>query len=150
VSVQVARGDDSVSVEVTNHGAAIPLEEQDRIFERFYRSPSVVRQIPGSGLGLSIAHRIARAHHGDLTLASTPCYSTFRMTLPICHTPKLSIAPAAFWWSITNHKYRALCARRPPAPVTKRTTPNPAQKLFRKPANIARSSCCWISTCQRW
>jgi len=85
VTVQVLRADDGVTLEVTNHGAAIPLEEQSRIFERFYRSPSVERQIPGSGLGLSIAHRIARAHHGDLTLTSTPGETTFRMTLPIDH-----------------------------------------------------------------
>jgi two-component system sensor histidine kinase KdpD len=85
VTVQVLQADDGVTLEVTNHGAAIPLEEQSRIFERFYRSPSVERQIPGSGLGLSIAHRIARAHHGDLTLTSRPGETTFRMTLPIHH-----------------------------------------------------------------
>jgi signal transduction histidine kinase len=90
VTVQVVRGDDSVTLEVTNHGAAIPLEEQSRVFERFYRSPSVERQIPGSGLGLSIAHRIARAHHGDLTLTSSPGETTFRMTLPIEHKGKVS------------------------------------------------------------
>jgi two-component system sensor histidine kinase KdpD len=85
VTVQVLRAGEGVTLEVTNHGAAIPLEEQSRIFERFYRSPSVERQIPGSGLGLSIAHRIARAHHGDLTLTSGPGETTFRMTLPIDH-----------------------------------------------------------------
>ncbi len=85
VTIQVVPGDDSVTLEVTNHGAEIPPEEQNRVFERFYRSPSVERQIPGSGLGLSIAHRIARAHHGDLTLTSTPGETTFRMTLPIDH-----------------------------------------------------------------
>jgi two-component system sensor histidine kinase KdpD len=88
VTIQVVPGDDSVTLEVTNHGAAIPLEEQNRVFERFYRSPSVERQIPGSGLGLSIAHRIARAHHGDLTLTSSPCETTFRMLLPIDHKGK--------------------------------------------------------------
>ena len=82
ITVRVFEADDGVSLEVTNHGAEIPVEEQRRIFERFYRSPSVERQIPGSGLGLSIAHRIARAHHGDLTLTSRPGETTFRMTLP--------------------------------------------------------------------
>jgi len=85
VTIHVVPGDDSVTLEVTNHGAEIPPEEQNRVFERFYRSPSVERQIPGSGLGLSIAHRIARAHHGDLTLTSRPGETTFRMTLPIDH-----------------------------------------------------------------
>src|SRR5260370_22091554 len=90
ITIQVVPGDDSVTLEVTHHGAAIPLEEQNRVFERFYRSPSVERQIPGSGLGLSIAYRIARAHHGDLTLTSRPGETTFRMTLPIDHKGKLS------------------------------------------------------------
>jgi signal transduction histidine kinase len=40
-------------------------------------------QIPGSGLGLSIAHSIARAHGGDLTVASRPGETTFRLTLPL-------------------------------------------------------------------
>jgi two-component system sensor histidine kinase KdpD len=90
IIVQVLRGDGNAILEVTNHGAAIPVEEQSRIFERFYRSPSVERQIPGSGLGLSIAHAIARAHHGDLTLSSGPGETTFRMTLPIDHEGKRS------------------------------------------------------------
>lgn len=90
IKVQVLKADDGVSLEITNHGPAIPVEEQSRIFERFYRSPSVERQIPGSGLGLSIAHRIARAHHGDLTLTSRPGETTFRMTLPIDHKGKRS------------------------------------------------------------
>ena len=39
-------------------------------------------QIPGSGLGLSIAQNIVRAHHGDLIVASRPGETTFRLTLP--------------------------------------------------------------------
>ena len=41
------------------------------------------RQIPGSGLGLSIALNIVRAHHGDLTVTSRPGETTFRLTLPV-------------------------------------------------------------------
>ena len=59
---------DVIHVEVTDHGEGIPEKEQRHIFERFFRSPSVLHQIPGSGLGLSIAHGILRAHHGDLTV----------------------------------------------------------------------------------
>ena len=39
--------------------------------------------MPGSGLGLSIAHGIARAHSGDLTVTSRPGETTFRLTLPV-------------------------------------------------------------------
>jgi len=75
--------DGVLSVEVTDHGKGIPADEQSRIFDRFYRSPSVKRQIPGSGLGLSIAHGIVRAHNGELTVSSRPGQTTFRITLPV-------------------------------------------------------------------
>ena len=70
------------AVEVTNEGKGIPEAEQARIFERFYRSPSVKDRIPGSGLGLSIAHAIALAHGGDLTVRSRPGETVFRLSLP--------------------------------------------------------------------
>ncbi|MGC2768393.1 MAG: sensor histidine kinase, partial [Candidatus Acidiferrum sp.] len=75
--------DGVLSVEVTDYGKGIPAGEQLRIFERFYRSPSVKDQIPGSGLGLSIAHGIVRAHKGELTVSSRPGQTTFRITLPV-------------------------------------------------------------------
>ncbi|MGC1646752.1 MAG: ATP-binding protein, partial [Candidatus Sulfotelmatobacter sp.] len=75
--------DGVLTVEVTDYGNGIPTEEQLRIFDRFYRSPSVRRQIPGSGLGLSIAHGIVRAHNGELTVSSRPGLTTFRITLPV-------------------------------------------------------------------
>ncbi len=82
VTIEVRHGSDAVSVAVTNHGEGISVQEQKRVFDRLYRSPSVERQIPGSGLGLSIAQNIARAHHGDLKVASRPGETTFRLTLP--------------------------------------------------------------------
>jgi two-component system, OmpR family, sensor histidine kinase KdpD len=75
--------DGLLSVEVTDYGKGIPAEEQLRIFDRFYRSPSVKGQIPGSGLGLSIAHGIVRAHNGELTVSSRAGLTTFRITLPV-------------------------------------------------------------------
>ena len=75
--------DGVLSVEVTDHGKGIPADEQLRIFDRFYRSPSIKLQIPGSGLGLSIAHGIVRAHNGELTVSSRPGQTTFRITLPV-------------------------------------------------------------------
>ena len=81
VTVRVHNGS-GVTVAVTDYGKGIPVQEQSRIFERLYRSPSVQNQIPGSGLGLSIAQNIVRAHHGDLTVTSRPGETTFRLTLP--------------------------------------------------------------------
>jgi two-component system, OmpR family, sensor histidine kinase KdpD len=83
IEIQVCQSIDMVAVEITDHGSGIAEQEQNRIFERFFRSPSILHQVPGSGLGLSIAHSILRAHHGDLTVASEPGRTTLRLTLPI-------------------------------------------------------------------
>jgi two-component system sensor histidine kinase KdpD len=83
VTIQVHDGSGTITVAVTDHGKGIPAQEQKRIFERLYRSPSVHHQIPGSGLGLSIAQDIVRAHRGDLSVTSRPGETTFQLTLPV-------------------------------------------------------------------
>jgi two-component system sensor histidine kinase KdpD len=82
LSIRVYDTDGAVTVEITNRGQAISPEEQGRIFDRFYRSPAVQKKIPGSGLGLTIAQSIVRAHQGDLTVISRAGETTFRITLP--------------------------------------------------------------------
>jgi two-component system sensor histidine kinase KdpD len=76
-------GSDAINFEITDRGPGIPQPEQTRLFERFYRSPSVKNQVPGFGLGLAIAHSIVQAHQGELTVNSHPGETTFRMTLPV-------------------------------------------------------------------
>ena len=83
VAVRIGSGDGAVSIEVTNGGNGIPPQEQNRIFDRFYRSPSVKQKIPGSGLGLCIAQSIAQAHGGTLTVRSRPGETTFRLAVPL-------------------------------------------------------------------
>ena len=83
VSIRIRRDADSIVIEIVNHGKGIPPAEQKRIFERFYRSPSVKQQIPGSGLGLSIANSVVLAHHGELSLTSEPGQTTFRISFPL-------------------------------------------------------------------
>ena len=85
VRIRIREADQVVKVEVTDQGKGIPEAEQKRIFERFYRGPSAKRQVPGSGLGLTIAHSIARAHGGELSVASRPGETTFCLTLPVAH-----------------------------------------------------------------
>jgi two-component system, OmpR family, sensor histidine kinase KdpD len=75
--------DGVLTLEIIDFGVGIPLEEQRLIFERFYRSPAVKDQIPGSGLGLSIAHSIVQAHNGELTVSSHPGQTTFQIRLPV-------------------------------------------------------------------
>jgi signal transduction histidine kinase len=83
IVIQVQNGVGTVTVALTDHGGGISAKEQERIFDRLYRSPSVEHQVPGSGLGLSIARNIARAHQGDLTVSSRPGETTFQLTLPL-------------------------------------------------------------------
>jgi two-component system sensor histidine kinase KdpD len=82
ILVQVQNGGGWITVSVTDQGGGIPGPELGRVFERWYRSPSVERRIPGSGLGLSIARSIIRAHHGDVSVTSRPGETTFCLTLP--------------------------------------------------------------------
>jgi two-component system sensor histidine kinase KdpD len=90
VTLRVQRAGGTVRLEVSDQGMGIPEAEQSRIFHRFYRSPSAQTQIPGSGLGLSIAYRIVQAHEGDLTVTSRPGETIFRMTLPLGRKGELS------------------------------------------------------------
>ncbi|CAN5777500.1 hypothetical protein BH23CYA1_BH23CYA1_18140 [soil metagenome] len=75
----------SVQVTVANASRDIPVEERDRLFDRFYRGDlSRNRKREGFGLGLSLAREIARAHKGELRLNSTPKGQTaFTLSLPI-------------------------------------------------------------------
>ncbi|MEI9815132.1 MAG: ATP-binding protein [Acidobacteriota bacterium] len=82
ITFRVKSQDDGILVEIMDHGQGIPAQEQPRIFQRFYRSPSIQAQIPGSGLGLSIAHRIAQSHGGNLTVTSQPGETVFQLFLP--------------------------------------------------------------------
>jgi signal transduction histidine kinase len=74
-----------VKLEVIDHGIGIPLTEQQKIFEKFYRvGDPLVHNTKGSGLGLSLVQHIARAHGGDIAVDSTPgAGSKFTITLPV-------------------------------------------------------------------
>ena len=72
-------------VEVEDTGIGIPKGEQDRLFQRFFRSSTATDQaIPGTGLGLVISKAIAEAHGGTITVRSEPGEGTcFRVELPL-------------------------------------------------------------------
>ena len=73
-------------VAVTDGGPGIPVEDQARVFERFFRAdPSRSRDAGGAGLGLAIVAAIAAAHGGRAGVQSGPggVGSTFRVELPL-------------------------------------------------------------------
>jgi heavy metal sensor kinase len=71
-----------IIVTVKDTGVGISAADLHRIFQRFYRCDHS-RSQPGTGLGLSLARAIARAHGGDITVTSTVNQgSTFIITLP--------------------------------------------------------------------
>jgi len=73
-----------VLIRVANTGSQIPPGDHDRIFKRFYRAdPARSGRVEGTGLGLSLAREIIRAHGGDLCLeASEDQLTRFTIKLP--------------------------------------------------------------------
>ena len=70
VTVTTREGHGRGEVVVSDTGVGLAQEELDRVFERFHRVPGQPRRSAGSGIGLTIARTIARAHSGDVTAAS--------------------------------------------------------------------------------
>ena len=72
------------TVSVTDQGPGITPDQQDRIFERFYRLDDArSRQTGGTGLGLSIVKHVISQHGGEVSVWSQPGQgSTFTVRLP--------------------------------------------------------------------
>ncbi len=85
VGVGLRTIDGIAEISVADNGVGIPLDEQPRIFERFYRvDASRSRQTGGTGLGLSIVKHVAMNHRGEVRLFSQPGLgSTFTLRLPV-------------------------------------------------------------------
>ena len=84
VDLQVIDGTDEVRIVVADTGAGISEADQPHLFRRFYRSPSAIEaEVPGTGLGLSLAKSIVEAHGGVISVSSVLGEgSTFVVALP--------------------------------------------------------------------
>jgi len=84
VRVETRDEDSCIHLSVSDTGIGIKPEDQQRIFDRFYRSVEAQRMDPaGTGLGLVIVKRIVDLHQGELTLKSEVGKgTTFEILLP--------------------------------------------------------------------
>jgi signal transduction histidine kinase len=89
IGVNLYRDNGSVKLEVLDHGIGIPAQEQQRIFEKFYRvGDPLVHNTKGSGLGLSIVQRLVTENHGAIYLHSKVGQgTTFTIFLPTALRP---------------------------------------------------------------
>ncbi|MFN0156600.1 MAG: sensor histidine kinase [Bacteroidota bacterium] len=85
VTLAVERRNGSAILKVRDTGIGIPKEDQERVFDRFYRVDKArSREMGGTGLGLSIAKWIVDLHRGSITVESVvDIGSTFTVELPI-------------------------------------------------------------------
>lgn len=85
IEIDLITKDNEIQLSVKDYGTGISPKDQEKIFERFYRSRESERSgIRGSGIGLTIVKKIVEDHGGHLTIKSRPGEgSTFCVHLPI-------------------------------------------------------------------
>ncbi|AIQ47407.1 histidine kinase [Paenibacillus sp. FSL R7-0273] len=86
IRIRMVTDSKQVTIEVENRGTPLTREQQDKLFERFYKadhSRSSEGLQTGAGLGLSIARNIAELHGGSLTLNHLEDLFNFKLKLPL-------------------------------------------------------------------
>ncbi|OKH18479.1 sensor histidine kinase [[Limnothrix rosea] IAM M-220] len=84
VTVELRQLSRYVEVDIRDQGDGIPLVDQARVFDRFYRADEARTRSGGSGLGLAIVKTLLTQMGGNITVSSQPSQgSTFTVTLPL-------------------------------------------------------------------
>jgi signal transduction histidine kinase len=92
--VRVTMREGEAVAEILDAGPGIAVEEMDRVFEPFYRSPEARRSgRPGSGLGLAVCRSIARAHGGDVRFVQHPEGFAAVLTVPVVYDARHTAGP---------------------------------------------------------
>ncbi len=89
VRVDLSRRGGCVAVGVSDSGIGIAPDDQERIFQQFYRAAAAVdNKVNGTGLGLAIARHVVQGHGGSIEVDSRPGRgATFDVLIPACVTP---------------------------------------------------------------
>jgi signal transduction histidine kinase len=99
IELKLKREGSHAVISVRDQGIGIPIADQDRIFEKFYRISTPENQrIPGTGLGLTLVDHIVKAHDGSVRVDSAPGRgSIFSILLPLAadHPRPLAIEAAS-------------------------------------------------------
>lgn len=83
ITLRATAEESEVIVSVRDSGPGISEKEQRKVFEKFYRGKHQREMIPGTGMGLTIAREIVRAHRGRIWVESEPGKgATFSFSLP--------------------------------------------------------------------
>jgi signal transduction histidine kinase len=73
VEIEITDTEDQMEIQIRDKGIGIPLQDQEKIFEKFYRTPEAIHLKPkGVGLGLKIVKHIMEAHRGEIKVESQP------------------------------------------------------------------------------
>ncbi len=84
VEIHLYRNQAQIKIAIRDHGSGIPENLIPRIFDPFFRAdPSRDEATGGIGLGLAIARRAIRVHHGDITAENAHPGALLRFTLPV-------------------------------------------------------------------
>ncbi len=85
IDISLKRQKNHIVLSITDHGIGISESEQNKIFDKFYRSESsLIHDTKGSGLGLSLVKHIMEVHHGRVTVQSKQnTGSTFSLIFPV-------------------------------------------------------------------
>jgi len=94
VRIELARNGDRAQLRVADTGTGIPLEDHDRVLQRFTRLDRA-RSQPGNGLGLALVNAVTLQHHGRLTLGDNGPGLVVTVELPALALPRALIPSAA-------------------------------------------------------
>ena len=94
MSLRLSQVGETAQIEIADTGMGISDDDQQRLFERFFRTSAATEQaIQGTGLGLSIAAAIAEGHGGTIEVTSEVGHgTTFTVLLPVVVVPRAAAA----------------------------------------------------------